>query len=72
MSRKSLRSQLDELSREKEHLEAENVRLEGARKGEPDLLAELERLRKENERLVNVRHETDEADANGREQSDAE
>ena len=52
MSRKNLRSQLDELRREKEQLESENTRLKAARDEEAGQLAELKNLRKENERLV--------------------
>ena len=50
MSRKNLRTQLEELRREKEQLETDNARLEAARKNEADLTAEVERLQEENER----------------------
>ena len=59
MSRKSLRSQLDELRREKEQLESENARLKAARDEEAGQLAELENLRRENERLTKKRDEAE-------------
>jgi Mg2+ and Co2+ transporter CorA len=60
MSRKSLRSQLDELRRDKELLESENARLKAAKDEEASQLAELDKLRRENERLAK---EKDEAEA---------
>ena len=59
MSRKNLRTQLEELRREKEQLETDN---EAARKNEADLSAELERLRTENERLSTEKREATDAD----------
>ena len=59
MSRKSLRSQLDELRREKEQLESENARLKAARNEEASQLAELENLRRENEWLAKERDEVE-------------
>ena len=63
MSRKNLRTQLEELRQEKEQLEIDN---EAARKNEADLTAELERLREENERLLTEKREATEADGRDR------
>ena len=59
MSRKNLRTQLEELRQEKEQLET-------ARKNQSDLTAELERLREENERLLIEKREATEADGRDR------
>ena len=52
-----MRSQLDELKKEKERLEVENARLQ---ENDTTLLAELDRLKEENRRLQGER-ETEEA-----------
>ena len=63
MSRKNLRTQLEELRQEKEQLETDD---EAARKNEADLTADLERLREENERLLTEKREATEADGRDR------